>query len=151
VGIGSAARAVNFADGRAESPLETRCRLALVASGFPPPELQAELHDAQGFVARLDGWYDDAAVALEFDGRVKYLQPRAGRSPGDVLWDEKRREDRLRELDIGVLRLVDEDMGLLRRELAPRLRRRLATPFTGPRRFRVIRTAEPGSQPTEGA
>ena len=149
VGIGSAARALNFADGRAESPLETRCRLALVASGFPPPELQAELHDAQGFVARVDGWYDDAAVALEFDGRVKYLQPRAGRSPGDVLWEEKRREDCVRALGVRVVRLVQDDLARHWPEATANLSRLLAAPFAAPRRFVVVRTVEPGSPPAD--
>ena len=91
VGIGNAARALSLADGRAESPLETRGRLALLASGLPAPELQVEIHGLRGFVARVDAWYDDAAVAIEFDGQVKYTDPRNGRSPAQVAWDEKRR------------------------------------------------------------
>jgi hypothetical protein len=37
-------------------------------------------------------------VILEFDGRIKYTDARFrnGRSPEQVLFDEKRREDRLR-------------------------------------------------------
>ena len=69
VGIGNAARALSLADGRAESPLETRGRLALLAAGLPAPELQVEIHGRRGFVARVDAWYDAAAVAIEFDGR----------------------------------------------------------------------------------
>lgn len=89
VGIAQAARALGLADGRAESPLETRGRLALLASGLPRPELQVEIHDADGFIGRVDAWYDDAAVAVEFDGQVKYTDPRFA-SPGKALWDEKR-------------------------------------------------------------
>jgi predicted transcriptional regulator of viral defense system len=151
VGVGAAGRALSLADGRAESPLETRARLALLAEGLPLPELQVEIHDDRGFVGRVDAWYAEAAVAVELDGRIKYLEPRGGRTPAEVAWDEKRREDRLRELDIRVLRLVEEDIGRARRDLAPRLGRLLATPFVGPRRFRVVRTAEPGSTPAEAA
>ncbi|MGY1601258.1 hypothetical protein [Geodermatophilus sp. SYSU D00815] len=151
VGIGNAGRALSLADGRAESPLETRARLALLAEGLPLPELQVEIHDGDRFVGRVDAWYDDAAVAVELDGKVKYFEPRDGRTPAEVAWDEKRREDALRELGIRVIRLADEDVGLLRRELAPRLQRFLAAPFAGPRRFRAVRTAEPGAGPTEAA
>ena len=110
-----------------------------------------EIHGERGFIGRVDGWYEEAAVALELDGKIKYLEPRGGRSPADVAWEEKRREDALRELDIRVLRLVNDDIGSMRRDLAPRLRRLLASPFAGPRRFRVVRTDEPGSTPVEAA
>jgi hypothetical protein len=41
-------------DSRAESPMETRVRLLLVLAGLPSPDLQIELADAAGFVARGD-------------------------------------------------------------------------------------------------
>jgi hypothetical protein len=146
VGIGSAGRAVNLSDGRSESPLETRGRLALLAAGLPRPELQVELRGARGFVARVDAWFDDAAVALEFDGRVKYLDPRDGRDPGEVLWREKRREDEVRELGVRVVRVAQEDLAPGRRgELAGRVEALLASPPLGPRRFTVVRTPEPGT------
>jgi predicted transcriptional regulator of viral defense system len=151
VGIGDAARAVHLADGRAESPLETRARLALLIEGLPLPELQVEIYDEQGLVGRVDAWYEEAAVAVEIDGKIKYLEPRDGRTPAEVAWEEKRREDALRELGIRVLRLVDEDVVRFRRELAPRLRRFLAAPFLGPRRFRAVRTEEPGAEQSQAA
>jgi predicted transcriptional regulator of viral defense system len=151
VGVGAAGRALSLADGRAESPLETRARLAIVAAGLPQPELQVEIHDDRGFVGRVDAWFEEAAVAVELDGKIKYIEPRNGRAPADVLWEEKRREDRVRELDIRVLRLVDDDIGRRDRDFVPRLARLLATPLTEPRRFRAVRTGEPGSRPTEAA
>jgi hypothetical protein len=151
VGIGSAGRAADLSDGRAESPLETRGRLALVAAGLPRPELQVELHGPRGFVARVDGWFDEAAVALEFDGRVKYLDPRGGRDPAQVLWREKRREDAVRELGVRFIRVAQEDLAPGRRnELARRIESLLADPPTEPRRFTVVRTPEP-SMPTGDA
>ncbi len=143
LGVGGAARALDLADGRAESPLETRGRLALLAAGLPRPEVQVELHGPRGLVARVDAWFDDAAVAVEFDGRVKYLDPRPGRTAADVLWDEKRREDRIRELDVRVVRVAQEDLGALR-AVSARIAGLLATPLSGPRRFSVVRTPEPG-------
>ena len=60
---------MGLADGRAESPLESLGRLALLEAGLPRPELQVDLYGPHGFVARVDGWYEEAAVAIEFDGR----------------------------------------------------------------------------------
>jgi hypothetical protein len=145
VGVGAAARALGLSDGRAESPLETRGRLAMLSAGLPLPELQVELHDERGFIGRVDAWYEDAAVAIEFDGRIKYTQPRDNRTPAQVAWEEKRREDRIRALDVRFVRIVDEDLGAAWRGVADRVRRLRATPFVGTRRFRVVRRPEPGS------
>ena len=143
VGIGAAARALGLADRRAESPLETRGRLALLGAGLPAPELQVELRGPRGFVARVDACYEDAAVAIEFDGRVKYLDPADGRHPGEVLWREKRREDSIRELGVRVVRLTRDDVGPSRRaELARRIAPLLAGPPAGVRRFTVVRRGE---------
>jgi hypothetical protein len=144
-GASDAARACGLSDGRAESPLETEGRLALIAAGLPAPELQVELHDSRGFLARVDAWYEDAAVAIEFDGRVKYLDPRDGRSPGEVLWQEKRREDRVRGVDVRFVRLAKEDLGARWPGVAAGLARLLSEPYAGPRRFTVVRRPEPGS------
>jgi predicted transcriptional regulator of viral defense system len=144
VGIAQAARALGLSDGRAESPLETRGRLALLAAGLPRPELQVEIHDPGGFIGRVDAWYEDAAVAIEFDGQVKYTDPRYASSPGKVLWDEKRREDRMRAVGIRVVRVVNEDLGPPWPRMAARVGGLLAVPFIGPRSFRAVRTDEPG-------
>ncbi len=144
-GIATAARAYGLCDGRAESPLETRGRLAIRGSGLPAPELQVELHDDEGFIGRVDGWYDDAAVVVEFDGRVKYLDPRDGGSPGDALWHEKRREDRMRGHGVRFLRVANDDLGSPWPRVVDRLSGLLATRFVGPRRFRVVRRPEPGA------
>ena len=67
-----------------------------------------------------DGWYPDAALAIEFDGRVKYRRPRYGRTPEDELWREKRNEDLLRSLGVRFVRVAAEDMTSSRRvELRP--------------------------------
>ncbi|WNY32902.1 hypothetical protein Q9Q99_11385 [Curtobacterium flaccumfaciens] len=56
--------------------------------GGPAPELQREFETPLGRF-RTDFWWPDAGVIGEFDGRLKYDDPRA-------LWDEKNREDALR-------------------------------------------------------
>ena len=144
VGIAQAARVLGLSDGRAESPLETRGRLAILASGLPRPELQVEIHDAAGFVGRVDAWYEDAAVAIEFDGQVKYTDPRYVSSPGKVLWEEKRREDAMRALGVRFVRVVNDDLGASWPGTAARIGGLLAAPYVGPRRFRAVRTDEPG-------
>ena len=143
-GHATAAQAFGLCDGRAESPLETKGRLRLVASGAPLPELQVELHDERGFVGRVDAWYEDAAVAIEFDGRVKYEDPR-GRTPAQVAWEEKRREDRIRAVGVRVVRIAEEDFGPAWAGVVARLRETLASPLVGPRRFRAVRRPEPGA------
>jgi hypothetical protein len=109
-GASRAVRAVSQADGRAESPLETRGRLRIVGSGLPTPLLQVEIRTRGRLVAVVDAWFEEAAVAVEFDGRVKYTDPWRGRDPAQVLWEEKRREDDLRALDIRVVRITDDDV-----------------------------------------
>jgi hypothetical protein len=112
--------------GRAESPLETRGRLRIVGSGLDAPALQVEIRTSARLVAVVDAWFDDAAVAVEFDGRVKYTDPWRDRSPERVLWDEKRREDELRALDIRVVRIADADLGPTWPTIETRLRELLA-------------------------
>ena len=128
-------RALELADGRAESALETRGRLALLGSGFPAPALQVEIRSSAGLVGVVDAWFDDAAVAIEFDGRVKYTDPWRGRTPERVLWEEKRREDELRALDIRVVRIVDADLGGHWTSTERRLGALLAQPGPVRRRF----------------
>jgi hypothetical protein len=130
-----AVRAVELADGRAESPLETRGRLRIIGAGLPTPELQVEIRARGRLVGVVDGWFEDAAVAVEFDGQVKYTDPWRGRSPERVLWEEKRREDELRALDIRVVRIADPDLGGRWPATESRLRTLLASPGPAVRSF----------------
>jgi hypothetical protein len=143
------ARGVALADGRAESPLETRGRLRIVGAGFPLPQLQVEIrHPAGRLVAVVDAWFEDSAVAVEFDGRVKYTDPWRGRSPERVLWEEKRREDELRALDIRVVRIADADLGAIWPGIEARLGRLLSTP--GPQQRRFLATPRATGDPRAG-
>ncbi|MGZ4669988.1 MAG: type IV toxin-antitoxin system AbiEi family antitoxin domain-containing protein [Blastococcus sp.] len=137
-GAARAARAVDLADGRAESPLETRGRLRIVGSGFSTPELQVEIRTCGRLVGVVDAWFDGAAVAVEFDGRVKYTDPWRERSPERVLWEEKRREDELRALDIRVLRIADADLGSRWPGTEGRLQELLRHPGPTDRRFTAV-------------
>lgn len=62
-------RAVDLADGLAESPQETRVRLVLHSSPLPRPVAQFEVRDFAGrFVARVDFGWPQQKVALEYEG-----------------------------------------------------------------------------------
>jgi very-short-patch-repair endonuclease len=53
----------------AESPMETRLRWLLIQAGLPRPEVQTNLHDAEGrFVGRADLYYPASRLVLEYDG-----------------------------------------------------------------------------------
>ncbi|ORA16261.1 endonuclease domain-containing protein [Mycobacterium arosiense] len=56
-------------DGGAESPQETRTRLALIDAGLPVPQTQITVCDDYGdFVARIDMGYRELRVGIEYDG-----------------------------------------------------------------------------------
>jgi hypothetical protein len=138
-GVPRSVRAVGLADGRAESWLESYGRLTFAALGLPPFVPQVELWSGDRLLKVVDGWYADAAVAVEFDGRVKYLRPRYGRTPDEELWREKRAEDELRSLGVRFSRLAMEDLSSRRRpDLAGGLRQALGSSGPMTRRFREV-------------
>jgi hypothetical protein len=89
-----------LADGRAESAGESRSRWLFYCQGVPMPELQYPVLDGSGrLVGVSDFAWPEHRLLGEFDGRVKYgrlLRP--GQEPGDAVFEEKKREDLLREL-----------------------------------------------------
>ncbi len=125
-GSRAAARAVAFADGRSESVGESRSRVLLHRWGMSPSSLQFEVRAAGGLViARTDFVWEEHGVVGEFDGRVKYGRLlRTGQEPGDAVFEEKRREDAVRDEGWGVTRWVWADLATGHR-LAARVRRAL--------------------------
>lgn len=108
-----AAAMVRLVDPRSESVGESRLRLLMVGAGLSVRS-QVRVVDNGGFVvARVDFLVGDRVV-VEFDGAVKY----AGDASGRTLFDEKRREDRLRELGFEVVRVTWSDLGHPERVLA---------------------------------
>ena len=104
----SAARVARFASGLSESVGESRSRVMMHKAGLPEPELQVNVHDANGTpLGRSDyGWLRGQLLG-EFDGKIKYgrlLKP--GESAGDVVFKEKLREDALRDNGSRVVRWV---------------------------------------------
>lgn len=111
-GCRMAERAVLFGDPLAESPGESLSRVRFHQARLPVPELQHEVFDHDGeLVGRLDFWWRDQGLAGEFDGLVKYgrlLRP--GESVEQVVLAEKRREQRLFDLGIRVIRWTWSDL-----------------------------------------
>jgi hypothetical protein len=96
-GGAAARRVVRFADGRAATPLESLSRVAFDELGVPAPELQVEIWDHGLHVARVDFLWRAQHVVGESDGRSKY-------NSVQDLYEEKRREERLRDLGFEVVR-----------------------------------------------
>ncbi len=71
-GTARAAEVIEFADGRAESPLESIARVGLRDSGIPRPELQIQLGNGFEPIARVDFYWKQYRTAAEADGAMKY-------------------------------------------------------------------------------
>ena len=69
---------VALADPLAESPMETRTRLALVLNGLPPPVSQLAVHDTR-HCHYLDLGYPEYRVGIEYDGGDHLTPERARR------------------------------------------------------------------------
>lgn len=100
-GIRALRAAAGLADPRAESPMETRLRLALVLQGLPPPVPHSELSDSSGRqIARVDLYYPAARLAIEYDGGVHR----------DTLVADNRRQNDLLVAGYRLLRFTVADM-----------------------------------------
>jgi hypothetical protein len=108
-GIARARRTATLLDPRSESPGESMSRVVFAEHRIPMPTPQLEVFDELGrFVGRSDfGWIEERTLG-EFDGKKKYgrLLLKPGQSPEDALFEEKRREDQLRDLGWEVVRWI---------------------------------------------
>lgn len=68
-GIQTARRSLEFAEPKSESAMESRLRMLLLGGGLPRPVAQASIHDHVGaFAGRLDLYYPEARLGIEYDG-----------------------------------------------------------------------------------
>ena len=68
-GIKRLRRAIGLAEPRSASPMETRLRMLLRRGRLPRPLPQVELFDRKGtFLGRVDLYYPDRRLAIEYDG-----------------------------------------------------------------------------------
>ena len=114
-----------------ESVLESRARLWFLAQGLPQPDQQRWIAPLQGgSVARVDFLWERERTICEMDGKVKYddVPPDGEPRPATrgVVWEEKRREDGLRDLGLEVVRGYWDDEVDDGTALAGRVRRAFA-------------------------
>jgi len=102
-----ARRAVELADPGAETVGETLLRMLVLGLGIGPVQTQFELREGSRS-ARCD--MRVGRHIFEFDGRVKYRRRAEGgvadRSPDDVLWEEKLRQDWVCGFKLGMSRVT---------------------------------------------
>ncbi|MGC4807998.1 type IV toxin-antitoxin system AbiEi family antitoxin domain-containing protein [Micromonospora sp. DT233] len=91
------------ADGRAQSPLETRARLRCIDGGVPPDVLQLEVRDEDGYLLGVGdlGWRAARLIA-EADGSGPHGTPEA-------IFADRRRQNRLINAGWRVLRFTWAD------------------------------------------
>lgn len=89
---------LELASGLSESAGESVTHLVMRDVGCPAPVQQQVFVDDLGPIGRVDFWFPDFGVVVEFDGLVKYRDAtvRRGRSAEEVVVAEKIREDRIR-------------------------------------------------------
>lgn len=125
-GSPAARRAAAFAEAGAESVGESRSRVAIYHAGLPQPLLQWQV-PVDGRDWKSDFAWPSLRTVGEFDGEIKYgrlLKP--GQSPGDVVFAEKIREDRIRDAGLCVARWTWDELGPAFGEVADRIRARFA-------------------------
>ncbi|NBE82494.1 type IV toxin-antitoxin system AbiEi family antitoxin domain-containing protein [Micromonospora rubida] len=108
------------ADGRSQSPLESRSRLRCVDGGVPPDELQLEVRDEDGHLLGIGdlGWRAARLIA-EADGGGPHSTP-------DALFADRRRQNRLINAGWRILRFTWADT--LRPDYIPWTVRQAMTP-----------------------
>lgn len=128
-------RLADLAAEHVESPLETRHRLALLGSRVPLPRRGMRI-DLDGDHFHPDGLWEEEGVVQETDGRVKTLDPWAGRTAEQKIWAEKRRAEKMTAAGLRFWRVAAEDLEPRAWSRAvDRLLALLANPLPGPRRY----------------
>ncbi|MGH1525700.1 hypothetical protein ACRAWC_17275 [Leifsonia sp. L25] len=94
-----------FADGRAESPLESVSRSTMALAGAPPPDLQVQARDLFGVLGRLDFCWPGLGIAGEADGAEK-LQHLVFRRFPEVRQELAARAERDRRIEQTGLRVI---------------------------------------------
>jgi len=92
-----------LADARAESPMESEARLAMIDGGLPIPELQYEIVDGNGDLRRLDFAWPQYRVAVEYDGLDWHSDP-------DAMRRDRKRRAALQDIGWVVISIVFDDV-----------------------------------------
>jgi len=101
MGVVRLRRVVELADPAAESPMESRLRALLILAGLPRPQVQVKVYDELGrFLGRPDLYYASHRLGIEYDGGTHR----------DRLVDDNRRQNRLTNAGIRLLRYTAADL-----------------------------------------
>ena len=88
-GIVRARQVLDFADGRAESALESVARVRFAQYRIPSPGLQVNIRGGQGFIGRADFCWQEYRTIAEADGALKYEEQGRDRARAQLARDEK--------------------------------------------------------------
>lgn len=88
-GVVRARQVLGFADGRAESALESVARVRFAEFGLRPPDLQVNIRGKQGFIGRVDFCWHEYGTIAEADGAMKYEDQGRERARAQLARDEK--------------------------------------------------------------
>jgi len=110
----NASRALRFSSDKSATVGESRARILMARIGLPTPRLQHEVRDGSGSLLGITDFYlQEFDTVAEFDGKLKYGRPlyeASGRVEdvdlGAVVWNEKRREDAIRDQGHEVVRMI---------------------------------------------
>lgn len=122
-GVRAARRVLEFAEGAAESPMESRLRMLLVLNGLPRPEVQVSVRDSNGsIIGRPDLYYRDHRLGVEYDGETHRAS----------LVEDNRRQNRLLLAEVSLLRFTASDVLRRPKSVVAQVRNALATALTKP-------------------
>ena len=102
-GIVAVRELLMHADPRAESPMESEARLAMIDGGLPVPELQYEIVDGNGDLRRVDFAWPAQRLAVEYDGVDWHSDP-------DAMRKDRRRQAALQDIGWTVIAIVFDDV-----------------------------------------
>ncbi|ANI40764.1 hypothetical protein [Mycolicibacterium vaccae] len=94
---------IPLADPRAESPMESEARLAMLDGRLPAPLLQHELLDRSGRMWRVDFAWPGASLAVEYDGFDWHSDP-------ERFARDRQKRAALQEIGWSMLSVVSDDV-----------------------------------------
>ncbi|WP_425862187.1 hypothetical protein [Arthrobacter sp. TWP1-1] len=117
---GRVMRVLEAANGLSQSAGESLSRAFMILNGFPRPTLQVEFRDGRGRIGFPDFDWEEYKTLGEFDGYEKYSAQKylKGKTPSEVVVEEKNRENRLRALGYNVVRWTWDDLKYPQRLIA---------------------------------
>lgn len=121
-GAERAREVIRFADGRAESPIESVLRVRLREWGFGPPRIQAGFFLDSGMVT-VDFLYEEYKTVIETDGKAKM--------GSDYQYQRQQRDGRLHDVGYKVVHVTGKELYAQ----PERVRARISKAFAAPAPF----------------